>query len=81
MFTVFEDMRNSRFRHNFKPKNSDDSAVKSAFVSEGTMEEGEIIAVKDLDIVSPTGDLLVEKLTFEVLKKNRQNIFFCLRFS
>jgi hypothetical protein len=41
MFTVFEDMRNSRFRHNFKPKDLTigPEIQQSAFVSEGTMQE------------------------------------------
>ncbi len=40
--------------------------------------KGDIISVKDLDIVSPTGDLLVEKLTFDVKQnKSDQKLIFC----
>jgi hypothetical protein len=39
--------------------------------------KGDIISVKDLDIVSPTGDLLVEKLTFDVkTKESDQKVVF-----
>ncbi len=68
MFTVFSDMEAARFQHNFKPKPLDAvaEAAREPFVSEGTMEEGEIIEVRDLAVVSPTGDVLAEHMTFEL---------------
>jgi len=46
---VFSDMREAKFRHNFKPKELNAVVVDHApFVSEGTMIEGNVISVKDL---------------------------------
>ncbi len=67
MLTVFDDMEAGRFQHNFKPKSANEGAVvREPFVSEGTMEEGETIEVRDLAVISPTGDVLAEHMSFQL---------------
>ena len=68
MFEIFDDMENSRFSRNFKPVpiDADPNAPKDPFVSEGKVTDGETIEVKNLSIISPTGDVLAENMTFQV---------------